>query len=480
MLCIKLRILTGRYHATPWGRNANEGVPEWPPSTFRLSRAIIDAWKRKYPEIDKDVVFRIMAALASESPDYWIPPANSSHLRLYLHQNASSLKKRFSKQKVFDPFIIVAPHDEVSISWPDVSLDDGDLEVLDMLLKAINYLGRSESWCDLYLGRCEQDPNCLHDMQEGLNEDYVRIKVAGLTNPRDYVEVKDRKKKSITWFDSLALSSKDIEKMGFDLPPSLQFHDYLMDPQCLGVRRKSSTQLTSPETREVLYRIEGKVSVPIGESVKVSEMARRLLMGIHSRIMGDPTKVSTKFSGKDRESIPLKGHVHCYFSPLDMDNDGFLDHLSIRCREPFTKEELLALDRLERLPRSGGHELVLTPIRTNKKVDKRPNTMVSRTPYVSPRHHRKGRGDFMEWMKAELMRDLKDAGLPEPTSMEQVPYLMTGRCNIQWFEFIRSRKNDTANYGFGFRLRFDEPVPEKFNVGYGAHYGLGLFMPEQP
>jgi len=478
MICINLRMLTGRYHATPWGRNTNEGVPEWPPSTFRLSRAIYDAWKRKFPEVEECVTHRILAALASERPDYWIPPANASHLRLYLHQNSSSLKKRFSRQRVFDPFIVLAPQDEVSIIWRNVSLDDGDLVILDQILGAINYLGRSESWCDLHLGKCDQDPNCLHDLPLGMEGDFVRISVAGLTNPDDYVSVKDRKR-SINWFDSLALSSKDIARLGLDLPPSLQFHDYLMDHRCLGVRRKVSTPSAPLNTREVLFRIESKVSVPIGDAVKISERVRRKLMGIHSRIMGDPSKVSTKFSGKDRESIPLKGHVHCYITPLDADNDGFLDHLSIRCHEPFTREELQALDRLECLPWSGGHDLLLTPIRTEEKLEERPNTMISRTPYVSPRHHRKGRGDFMEWMKAELLRDLRDAGLPEPTSLELVPSLKTIRSNVQWFEFVRSRRDDAANFGYGFRLKFDAPVPEKFNVGYGAHYGLGLFMPER-
>jgi hypothetical protein len=50
VVVIELRFLTGRFHATPWGRNVNEGVPEWPPSPYRLLRALYDAWKRKRPD----------------------------------------------------------------------------------------------------------------------------------------------------------------------------------------------------------------------------------------------------------------------------------------------------------------------------------------------------------------------------------------------------------------------------------------------
>ena len=38
-ITIKLTFPGGRYHATPWGRHVNEGVPEWPPSPWRLLRA---------------------------------------------------------------------------------------------------------------------------------------------------------------------------------------------------------------------------------------------------------------------------------------------------------------------------------------------------------------------------------------------------------------------------------------------------------
>ena len=47
MTTIRLTFPAARYHATPWGRHVNEGVPEWPPSPYRLLRALYDVWQRK-------------------------------------------------------------------------------------------------------------------------------------------------------------------------------------------------------------------------------------------------------------------------------------------------------------------------------------------------------------------------------------------------------------------------------------------------
>ena len=47
MLAIRFLFPAGRYHATPWGRHVNEADVEWPPSPWRLLRALIATWHRK-------------------------------------------------------------------------------------------------------------------------------------------------------------------------------------------------------------------------------------------------------------------------------------------------------------------------------------------------------------------------------------------------------------------------------------------------
>ena len=35
------RFPAGHYHATPWGNHVNEGLIEWPPSPWRVVRALL-------------------------------------------------------------------------------------------------------------------------------------------------------------------------------------------------------------------------------------------------------------------------------------------------------------------------------------------------------------------------------------------------------------------------------------------------------
>ena len=45
MLAIRFDFTANRYHATQWGRHVNEGVLEWPPSPWRILRAIVATWQ---------------------------------------------------------------------------------------------------------------------------------------------------------------------------------------------------------------------------------------------------------------------------------------------------------------------------------------------------------------------------------------------------------------------------------------------------
>jgi len=38
---IRITLLSGRYGATPWGRSEHEGQVEYPPSPWRLLRAVL-------------------------------------------------------------------------------------------------------------------------------------------------------------------------------------------------------------------------------------------------------------------------------------------------------------------------------------------------------------------------------------------------------------------------------------------------------
>src|ERR1700712_2932420 len=100
---LKIRFSAGRYHATPWGRHVNEGVPEWPPSPYRFLRALYDVWQRKCFELPAEDVAAVLESMAEVPPHFVLPRASATHTRSYLSSNAQDPT---DKSLVFDSFLV--------------------------------------------------------------------------------------------------------------------------------------------------------------------------------------------------------------------------------------------------------------------------------------------------------------------------------------------------------------------------------------
>ncbi len=80
-----------------------------------------------------------------------------------------------------------------------------------------------------------------------------------------------------------------------------------------------------------------------------------------------------------------------------------------------------------------------------------------------------------------VVRLLRAQGLPRPVRIERIRGTRLGGKPVRWLHFRRERKHGggtrSSSRGFGFRLVFPEPVRGPIALGYGAHFGLGLFVP---
>lgn len=115
MVAIELRFTAGRFHATPWGRHVNEGAAEWPPSPWRLLRALVAVWHRKRPDIPRETVNGLLNALAAGPPVFSLPPATMGHTRHFLRRY-----KPGESDMVFDAFVCLDPDRPVVFLWPDL------------------------------------------------------------------------------------------------------------------------------------------------------------------------------------------------------------------------------------------------------------------------------------------------------------------------------------------------------------------------
>ena len=146
---LALRFPLGRHHATPWDAAVNEGRVEWPPSPWRLLRAMISTWRLRWPDLAAADFDGLLRRLVAAPPRYWTPPVDPGHTRHYLpdlaHQSGAP-----SSDLVLDPYLWVHDHQPMLVQWP-VELDRAQRATLSALCELMPYIGRSESRADVEL-----------------------------------------------------------------------------------------------------------------------------------------------------------------------------------------------------------------------------------------------------------------------------------------------------------------------------------------
>ncbi|RMG11377.1 MAG: type I-U CRISPR-associated protein Cas5/Cas6 [Deltaproteobacteria bacterium] len=492
MHTIELRFTTGRFHATPWGRNVNEGEPEWPPSPFRLARALVDAAYRKRHEIASNPA-RLEAVLEAVADPVRIvvPAARPSHVRVYQRQGD---KDPTHRQKIFDAFMVMEPGEA---AWIDFAGAHGPeaLQDLDALLSVLDYFGRSESWVAARVvpGSIETPPT--HAVYE-VQEHGEGVELACLRPRRDALDIlrrlrgrvsgkKKRGRRQIVWPDdwlgAIALSTGDLLELGLSDHPAIVWRHFALRREPMQRRGRAGIAFHG-EFREARYALHAPVLPRVVNTVPVAEQVRRKLMGIHKYVMGgDERRVSLRFVGRDADGTPAKGHRHARYWPLDEDGDGFIDHLLVRVVEGFDGTELQALDRLTSLWQRHNRpdvRLVLEALHREPTACAA-RCFVSATPYVTRRHPKRHSGGYAGWIDDEICRELRLLGLPEPKRLEPIPETRAPH-PVRWAEFVRSRKGERPLPGHGRILEFEEPVEGPFALGALSHFGLGLFIPWDP
>jgi CRISPR-associated protein Csb2 len=217
------------------------------------------------------------------------------------------------------------------------------------------------------------------------------------------------------------------------------------------------------------------------EALSVTERLRKSAMAQSRDVDGNPKPV---FSGHEVG----RGHRHAMYlaSSEDPLNHGLIDHLTIRAKGGFDEQDVMALQRLRRLWGKGGHDLELILIGLGSASDyggdRSPRSRVltksrvweSVTPFVPTRHPKMVRGVEQDGIEDQLRRGCEQLLGVTPELVE--PF--TGP--IDWRRFRRRRNEGGGNRGpdraIGARLIFAEPVEGPIALGYGAHFGLGLFV----
>lgn len=313
-------------------------------------------------------------------------------------------------------------------------------------------------------------------------------------------------------------SGEDM-KDGFERPIGTRWVHYAVPREIFNLppRPQRRTAPIREEVHVVRYvlntaTVHRPVLPRLTDALLIGEKFRAALMSIH----GTP---SESFSGKDANGNRLSGHQHAFFLPEDEDEDGFIDHVTVWCPRGFTARELRALRSLVRLRQRGGRpDLLITPARvahadqcTDLPLFRRAHRFVSRTPYVPPRHAYRGSGQVREAEApaAQLCRELLER-FSNVLSREQLSIVTVSpltashpvaggghieRCahiplrkvqSMRCVSFVQHRRTKErrdgrlhhGQTGAAWIIQFPEPVCGPIALGYGAHFGLGQFVPD--
>lgn len=536
MIAVELRFPAGRFHATPWGRHVNEGAIEWPPSPWRVLRALMATWYLKGQDLASEGELREIIQVLLPPPSFSLPPATPGHTRHYM-----PLRESGKTTKIFDTFLHLAPGSSVGMIWPQATLSPGHRKILAGLLERCSYLGRAESWLDACLleghdGELNAWPVEGDEPAPGYEQ--VRLlspvgeaahlawmaRTAESQQERRLTELKAAAIAKGKSAESIKLSTKDrqaidqalptdlfaalhadtaeLRKAGWSLPPGARWVSYLRPADCFAVRPERRRIPDRPMPTVARYALSGAVLPRLLDAVSLGDRIRIALM---SRTKDERGNASPVFSGKDDQGHRLDdSHAHAHVLCEANGARDTVTHVTIYAPGGFDEAARLALGRLQKVWGQGGHDLQLILLGMGHAADfggwevargecpmlARSVCWESRTPFVLTRHpktHRDGRprlrddGLQVEGPEAQLLRELGARGLPAPRSITRISHAELGDRRLAWLQFRRERLQGNAPpgqaMGHGFRLVFDELITGPLALGYGCHFGLGQFVP---
>lgn len=537
MFALSFEFIAGRYHSTPWGRHVNEGVPEWPPSPWRILRAIIATWKLKVDDAEEKDVRNLLLSLL-EPPVYYLPPATVGHTRHYMPWDKGDKENwHASKTLIFDTFVAVPRKSPVIAVWENVSLDERSLKLLAQIAENISYFGRADSWCKAEIIEGDKLFSVLNELddysvskplaEEGIpssSEEIVSILCANEgIDPKislDELDKKGNNKHPLLIRTSILRTQ--IKNLN---PPMSRWVQYIRSVDCFEPTKVSYTAGRKEKKVNVIrFLLDSNALPPVTDSLKIADIARSAAISKYGR----GYKKTSILSGKDDDGNPLLSNMHTFYLPSDEDRDGKLDHLTLYAPGGYDESHQYAIAKMGGLYRNdlkndinllllGMFDLGQSPETQNSTLLSSSRTWKSFTPYILTRHPKITRTG--EWKiqeipekveikipenytpyatKEHLMREygvlpdlsgmqidgpvsqlllsMDRLGLPQPSSIEPIPAYEVNGAIRQWLTFKRYRigNKQSPPSGNPYGFRLSFPEEVKGPVALGHGCHYGL------
>ena len=493
----------GRFHATPWRANPFADVlGEWPPSPWRLVRAVVARWyqwqRETHAEPDEAQLEALIHALCSSSYSFHLPTGarRGEPLRQYQPvefgwhpaDKKKSAMRTYGTSLVQDNYWSV-PREHDGSTWWFINGDqwtDALVEVLDRCLERVLYFGRAESFSLLRRVETEvPDVNCVLENVATPNSRPVfvpattanRTDVEGITNDPD-------------------LAARSVPKGAKVL--------YVRLPKRPAFAEETRPTYGHDECHLIQLAIGWNVAPPPRAVARLTarfrgavlrELVRIKTNGASTTWTDLDTAVRRQLAdmlGKDETGQKLQGHQHTeFFVWLE---DGNPTRLLIwRGARAFDRDEQHAVHRAASKEHSwaaagpDSTEWKVRVVPLDSAVPPPPGfdgtfatDWASSTPFVPTRHHlRGGKPRESESVSNQVRRELVARGLIASGDEVEVQ-------NVREAEWVavhvpRGMRSSHASIGdrrgYWLELRFARPVCGPLRLGHSSTFGLGMFRP---
>lgn len=502
-LVLRQEFPLGRFHATPWRVNPfDDPHGEWPPSPWRLVRAVTARWyqwaRETETETDVTTLERLQGALCRSTYAFHLPPAacKGRSLRQYHPtefgwrpaEKKKAGTRSYGTSLVQDNYWCVPPESSV---WWFIQGDDWTDELRALLaqcLERVTYFGRAETLTCIRVASSTNDgptaPNCS----------LVDKRVGGAVPVLSPLEAATR--------DDIERTTDNPEAVKRAVPPGARWL-YARRPLRPASRECRRVPEHWPDCHLLQFAIGWNVAPEPREIVRLTSRFRGAVLRELLRLKaGDPSATWTRVSknvrgaiadmaGKDANDEPLKGHRHTEFLAW-CESERPTRLLVWRSSRAFDLDEqeaiLLAAARDVSWAATGADadewKVRLVPL--DRDVPPPPGfggekstVWESVTPYVPPRHHlRGGKEREHESIPDQVRRELARRGIEQSVEVD-----VDGPPRWISVHVPRREANNRAfiggRRGQMIRLRFAAPVAGPIRLGHSSSFGLGLFRPVQ-
>lgn len=475
---LALRFPLGRYHANPWDRAVNEGASEWPPSPWRILRALVATWYTRWPDLPAAEIDAVLDAL-TDPPSYKAPATDTGHTRHYMPDLSHRKAETGNTDLTLDPFLTVSRHADLLVHW-DADLTPEQRQVFAKLAELIPYLGRAESVCQARLLDADAEPV--------VDETWWRPERTGGTK-------RTRLLAPVRPFDRSVLeaTTAGIRKQRHTLPQGSRWVTYMTGDSAVATKSSVPPPRQVEPPTAIRFAVIGRVPVQLTHGVLVADEAHR--------IAGKRLEMAGIQDERRREIMGSRGaasdHRHAHWIPVGEPGESApsVQNLIMWTPDGLSTEEVGALLTLGDISgkRGGeaGYEVRGLPevrllfqaagqvehVAPELCADPPARLWRSVTPYLPVRHPHPSRETVEDFLAADIAAELRYRHLSAEVTMS-LAEPSAGRVN-HFRRYRTGEKLGQSRTGVGLRLEFASPVCGPLLLGQLSHFGFGVFAPEE-